>query len=79
NVLVLGSAGLQVYRLQTYMNSIAERYCAANFVPQDGVLGLETMRAVMRFQQGFALPVTGFVDRATWDAIYAFYQNGIER
>ncbi|MEG2930187.1 MAG: peptidoglycan-binding protein [Ruthenibacterium sp.] len=76
NVLVLGSVGLQVYRLQTYMNSIAERYCAANFVPQDGVLGLETMRAVMSFQQGFALPVTGFVDRATWDAIYHFYQSG---
>lgn len=72
-VLTLGSAGQQVLRLQTYMNAIASRYCVFNYVNETGVFDAATLRAVEEFQQGFGLPVTGFVDRTTWDAIYNYY------
>lgn len=73
SVLVLGSTGLQVFRLQTYINGIAARYCVAEFTPATGIFTVETLQAVQEFQKGFGLPVTGFVDRLTWEAIYNFY------
>ena len=72
-VLTVGSAGPAVRELQSYMNQIAERYCAAGFVRQDGYFDEATREAVMAFQEGFGLPVTGFVDRETWDVIYNYY------
>ncbi len=75
NVLALGSAGLQVYRLQTYMDAIAVRYCVASFTPVDGIFDVQTVNAVKEFQVNLALPVTGFVDRETWDSIYEIYIN----
>lgn len=72
-VLVLGSAGIAVWNLQIYMNAIASRYCIADFVPQNGVYDVLTQEGVRAFQLGFGLPVTGIVDRATWEAIYNFY------
>ena len=71
-VLAQGSAGAAVLALQQRMNAIAARFCAAPFVPETGVFGEETLAAVRDFQQGFGLPVTGFVDRATWDAIFNY-------
>ena len=71
-VLAQGSAGAAVLALQQRMNAIAARFCAAPFVPETGVFGAETLAAVRDFQQGFGLPVTGFVDRATWDAIFNY-------
>ncbi len=75
NVLVLGSTGLQVLRLQTYIDAIAVRYCVAFFVPVDGIFDLQTLSAVESFQTNLNLPVTGFVDKETWDAIYEIYEN----
>ncbi|MEG2054078.1 MAG: peptidoglycan-binding domain-containing protein [Oscillospiraceae bacterium] len=43
------------------------------YVPQNGFFGAETKDAVMAFQEGFNLQVTGIVDKATWDAIYGYY------
>ncbi len=75
NVLLLGSVGLQVYRLQTYMDAIAVRYCVANFTPVDGIFDIQTLNAVKEFQTNLAIPVTGFVDKLTWDSIYTIYDN----
>ncbi len=72
-VLTLGSTGLQVYRLQTYMDAIATRYCEPDFVSVDGIFGENTLAAVQSFQQNFGLTVTGFVDKLTWDTIYSYY------
>ena len=74
-VLALGSAGQAVRELQTYMNDIAARFCVSYFVPDDGIFGASTQDAVMQFQAGFLLPVTGIVDEATWDAIYHYAQS----
>ena len=68
-----GGAGAAVYRLQTYMDAIATRYCFADFTPVNGVYDDATAEAVRRFQEGFGLPATGSTDRATYDAIYNYY------
>lgn len=41
----------------------------------DGVFGERTLEAVMRFQKAFHMPVTGVVDRETWDAIRDSWQR----
>lgn len=69
-VMALGSAGGAVMQLQRNMNSIAILYCYADFVPVDGVFGKSTEDAVKLFQEGLGLPVTGVVDKETWDRIY---------
>ena len=58
------------------VNGSASRYCAAWLVAESGISDEATFNAVKEFQMGFGLPVTGLVDRATWDAIYAYYLTG---
>ncbi|HJA26007.1 MAG TPA: peptidoglycan-binding protein [Candidatus Fournierella merdigallinarum] len=77
-VMALGSAGDAVMQLQQLMNQVAVLYCAAPFVPVDGVFGTATRDAVEQFQQGLGLPVTGVVDRQTWQSIYDQLQPAIE-
>ncbi|MDO5602758.1 MAG: peptidoglycan-binding protein, partial [Oscillospiraceae bacterium] len=72
-VLTLYSAGPVVLFLQRMINDIALRFCVIDYVPEDGFFGPETKAAVESFQRGFGLEVTGFVDKATWDAIYQYY------
>ncbi len=74
-VLLLGSTGLQVYRLQKYMDGIATKYCMPEFVQVTGVFDALTQSALESFQLNFGLPVTGFVDRRTWDTIYSYYNS----
>ena len=69
-VMKLGSAGDAVMQLQLRMNQVAVLYCAAEFVPVDGVFGETTDQAVRLFQEGLGLPVTGVVDEETWQRIY---------
>ena len=76
--MALGSAGDAVMQLQQLMNQVAVLYCAAPFVPVDGVFGTATRDAVEQFQQGLGLPVTGVVDRQTWQSIYDQLQPAIE-
>ena len=66
----LGSAGDAVMQLQLLMNEVAVLYCAADFVPVDGVFGASTDQAVRLFQEGLGLPITGVVDEETWQRIY---------
>ncbi|WP_242965897.1 peptidoglycan-binding protein [Pygmaiobacter massiliensis] len=72
-VLGYGSAGPAVLELQYYIESIAERYCAIDFLDEDGWFGPQTEQVVIDFQQAFGLPVTGVVDEATWEVIYGYY------
>ena len=68
-VMTLASAGPAVLQLQQYMNQVASLYCAGWFVPETGVFDEVTEDGVKQFQQGLGLPVTGAVDRETWEAI----------
>ena len=58
-----------VMSLQYMLRQLSRTY---QFLPElvvDGVYGERTLEAVMRFQREAGLPVTGTVDRATWEAI----------
>ena len=56
--------------LQQAMNGIAIRYCASQFVPDNGIFDGDTQQAVRQFQEGLGLPVTGVVDETTWQRIF---------
>ena len=55
--------------LQYMLSQLAQGYPELVHIMVDGVFGERTLEAVMRFQKAFHLPVTGVVDRETWDAI----------
>lgn len=76
-VMALGSAGGAVMQLQQAMNAIAVLYCVADFVPVDGVFGVSTEDAVKLFQTGLGLPVTGVVDKETWDSIWTLLDDPV--
>lgn len=67
-----------IYELQYYLRTIQLAYGETNLINPDGVYGSETTEAVRQFQQQFNLPVTGIVDRATWDKIYEEYLKAEE-
>lgn len=67
-----------IYELQFYLRTIQLAYGERNLINPDGIYGSETTEAVRRFQQQFNLPVTGMVDRATWDRIYEEYLKAEE-
>ncbi|MGL4990933.1 MAG: peptidoglycan-binding protein [Sarcina sp.] len=71
--LQLGSSGIYVRRLQTYLNSISNNYPLINKVAVDGNYGATTQKAVKTYQQTFNLPVTGSVNYATWYSISNTY------
>lgn len=58
-----------VRSLQYMLGRLAKEY---EFLPElaaDGIFGEETLEAVMLFQRELHPPVTGVVDRGTWNAI----------
>ncbi len=55
--------------LQYMLSQLAQGYPELVHIMVDGVFGERTLEAVMRFQKAFGLPVTGVVNRETWDAI----------
>ena len=58
-----------VRSLQYMLRRLAQEYW---FLPQlaaDGIFGEKTLEAVMLFQRELHPPVTGVVDRGTWEAI----------
>lgn len=50
-------------------------YKGLDDVPQTGIYDEATMEAVRQFQRRHALPETGEVDRATWDALATVYNR----
>lgn len=77
--LEVGDAGNNVKIIQTELNRIARNYPAIPRIREEnGVFGLETERAVRKFQEVFNLTQTGTVDRATWYKIKRYY-IGVKR
>lgn len=59
-----------IYDLQTCLRRLQQERGVSPLVP-DGIYGAETAEAVRAHQRECGLPVTGRVDRETWDSIYA--------
>lgn len=64
-----------VRELQQYLRVIRRERDSETDVPIDGRFGPVTTNAVRLFQQESGLPVTGIVDRTTWEAIFAAAQE----
>ncbi len=67
----LGSFGPAVLTLQQRMVSIASRYCAPFFAPENGFFDELTEGAVKQFQKNLGLFETGTVGSETWNKIFA--------
>lgn len=71
----IGNRGDIVTFIQFYLNTIADFYEKIPPVKIDGIFGPKTRAAVMAFQQAYGLPITGAVDRNTWDRIQQLYNS----
>ena len=70
----LGSRGLDVETIQTYLNRIRKNYPAIPEITDEaGVFGNSTYEAVRKFQSIFNLGADGIVGKATWYRISQLY------
>jgi len=74
-IFTVGSRGETVALVQLMLNVIASRYSNFSPIPSDGRYDERTSAAVGRFQQLSRLPVTGDVDKRTWNAIVNHYNT----
>ena len=63
--------------IQTYLRHLSFHDGDINPVPIDGIWESETQRATVAFQKKHDLPVTGTVDRATWDVLKQEYDRSV--
>ena len=69
-----GSCGEPVQKIQNELNVINGSYPGIpKIIPADGLFDESTKNSVRRFQEVFALPVTGIVNFATWYKISYIY------
>ena len=72
--LKLGSRGLNVQTIQTYLNRIRKNYPAIpKITDETGVFGKSTQDAVKKFQSVFHLASDGIVGKSTWYKISSLY------
>ena len=72
--LSIGSTGLNVQIIQTYLNRIRRNFPAIPAIANaNGVFGEDTANAVRAFQRTFDLSQTGIVDKNTWYKISYIY------
>ena len=72
--LQVGSTGLDVQTIQTYLNRIRRNYPAIPVITdEEGVFGESTKAAVTKFQSVFNLAADGIVGKATWYKISSLY------
>ncbi len=72
-VLQEGDSGIGIPQLQYMLSVVSEFVNSVPTVEQNGIFDAATRRSVEAFQQHAGLPVTGIVDAATWDQLYAQY------
>jgi len=66
-----------VMELQKYLSGIAYHNEKIPKIIPDGIYGRETQIAVKAFQLEYGLPVTGEVNRITWEKIVEIYKSFI--
>ena len=64
-----------IREIQTYLHFIARTDGSIPAVIPDGIYGDETKAAVTAFQRLYSLPLTGEVDKGTWDRIVLVYRE----
>lgn len=76
--LTMGNSGIDVFKMQEYLNEIAEVNKCLRPVPVDGTFGARTTTTVQQFQYLYDLTIDGNIGKATWDAIVNT-RNGIKK
>ena len=71
----LGSTGANVTRVQNWLNDIGSVYSGIPALNADGRFGSATQAAVISFQSMFGLSADGVVGLATWNRLYAVWQD----
>ena len=66
-----------ILNIQKYLRQLSYHDESINPVPIDGIWESDTSRAVTSFQRKNALPITGTVDRATWDKLKEAYDKSV--
>ena len=70
----VGSSGLDVQTIQTYLNRIRRNYPAIPAITDEaGTFGNSTKNAVTRFQSIFGLSPDGIVGKSTWYKLSSLY------
>lgn len=62
-----------ITEMQNYLRRISRDNSNIPLVIPSGVYDVRTEQAITQFQREYGLPVTGKVDRATWEKIYQVY------
>jgi peptidoglycan hydrolase-like protein with peptidoglycan-binding domain len=71
--------GNPVRSLQYMLGQLALEYDFLPLLVADGIFGARTLEAVMLFQRELFPPVTGVVDRGTWNAIRELWMKTREK
>ncbi len=71
----LGDEGTKVSYIQYFLGVVSQFDSRVPDVPVTGNFGEQTENSVSQFQSAYGLPVTGIVDRATWDVLYDTYET----
>lgn len=66
-----------IENIQRYLRQLSFHEDNIGPVPIDGIWDSETIESLKAFQQSRSLPVTGTVDRATWDVLKAEYDKSV--
>ncbi len=69
-VMAEGETRPRVGLLQYFLNVMSAFYNTIPSINMSGYFGPETRNAIMEFQRTMHLPVTGIVDKNTWDTLY---------
>lgn len=77
-VLQFGDSGDIIKFVQYYLAVIGEYYNDVSNVEVTGDFDQQTVDGVKSFQQVYGLPVTGIIDRATWNDIYRAYAGIVQ-
>lgn len=69
-----------ILNIQRYLRHISfhdDSICESGSIPLDGIWESDTRDAIIKFQQSRSLPVTGTVDRQTWNTLKAEYDRSV--
>lgn len=67
--LTQGNTGLDVFKMQEYLNEIAVNNKCLRPVPVDGMYGPRTATTVQQYQYLYDLAIDGNIGKTTWDSI----------
>lgn len=66
-----------IRNLQTYLRQLSYHSVGIPAPPINGYYGAETRESVRAFQKEYEIPITGIVNQAVWDLLYAAYRGSL--